>query len=273
MVPYPISYGVLEITAKRTAMKIRSAALAWRSPSSAAIALTATVLSYNGAIGRDPISGIPTLVDGDTVQIGITKIRLEGIDAPESDQICLDAAGDVWNCGISSRDALAKRTSGQTWKCHATGIDRYNRTLARCEVGGEDIQRWMVRNGWALSFVRYSRAYDAEEVKAKSAKAGLWSGAFIAPWDWRGKNPSDKTILGSVAVPANAPALMTAQGLAHEPVGGDCAIKGNVNRKGECIFHVPGSRYYTSVKMDLAKGKRWFCTAVEAVAAGCRAAK
>jgi endonuclease YncB( thermonuclease family) len=258
---------------ERTAMKIRSAAPARRSTVSAAIALTATVLFHNGATGGDPVSGVPTVVDGDTVQIGITKIRLEGIDAPESDQICLDSAGKAWNCGISSRDELAKRTSGRTWHCHATGLDRYNRTLARCEVGGEDIQRWMVRNGWALSFVRYSRAYDAEEVKARSAKAGLWSGAFIAPWDWRGRNSSQTIILGSVAVPTTARALLIAPGLARKAVGGDCSIKGNVNRKGECIFHMPGSRYYSSVKMDLNKGKRWFCTAVEAEASGCRAAK
>jgi hypothetical protein len=67
--------------------------------------------------------------------------------------------------------------------------------------------------------------------------------------------------------------LLISPRLAQAPLAGDCAIKANVNRKSECIFHMPGSRYYDMVKMDLARGKRWFCTAIEAEAAGCRAAK
>jgi endonuclease YncB( thermonuclease family) len=224
------------------------------------------------AVGREPISGVPQIVDGDTVWIGAVKIRLQGIDAPETDQICLDPAGKAWNCGISSRDELAKRTSGQIWKCHVTGTDRYRRDLARCEVNGEDIQRWMVRNGWALSFVRYSHTYDADEADAKAAKAGLWAGAFIAPWDWRGRG-ARTVILGSFAVPTNAQAVLISPRLTRAPVMGDCAIKGNVTRSGECIFHMPGSRYYDKVKMDLTKGKRWFCTTAEAEAAGCRSSK
>jgi endonuclease YncB( thermonuclease family) len=251
-------------------MKFRAPALVWLAHVATVTAIT--VFLHDAAIGRDPISGVPLIVDGDTVWIGATKIRLEGIDAPESDQMCLNPTGKAWNCGIASRDELAKRTSGKVWSCQATGTDRYGRTLARCEVGGEDIQRWMVRNGWALSFVRYSRAYDADEADATSAKAGLWAGAFIAPWDWRGRTRRT-VILGSVAVPINAQALLIAPRLAQVPVTGDCAIKGNVNRKGECIFHMPGSRYYDVVKMDLAKGKRWFCTPTEAEAAGCRAVK
>jgi endonuclease YncB( thermonuclease family) len=255
-------------------MKFRAPILAWVGQLAAATVIATVIMAlfYEAALGRDPISGVPLIVDGDTVSLGSTKIRLEGIDAPESDQLCLNSTGKAWNCGISSRDELAKRTLGQVWKCYPTGVDRYNRTLARCEAGGEDIQRWMVRNGWALSFVRYSRAYDADEAEAKSAKAGIWAGAFIAPWDWRGRNPRT-VILGSVVVPTNAQALLISPRLAQVPVTADCAIKGNVNRKGECIFHMPGSRYYDVVKMDLAKGKRWFCTPNEAEAAGCRAAK
>jgi endonuclease YncB( thermonuclease family) len=237
------------------------------------VALIAIAVFPNDtAIGRDPISGVPRVVDGDTVWIGASKIRLEGIDAPETDQICLDPAGKAWNCGISSRDELTKRTSGQVWTCHVSGKDRYQRDLARCDVNGEDIQRWMVRNGWALSFVRYSHAYDADEADAKAAKAGLWAGAFIAPWDWRARSPRT-VILGSLVVPTNAQKLLISPRLAQGPPTGDCTIKGNVNRSGECIFHMPGSRYYDRVKMDLAKGKRWFCTASEAEAADCRASK
>lgn len=238
----------------------------------AALATSAAVLILDPAIARDGISGVPQIVDGDTVWVGNTKIRLEGIDAPESDQICLTSNGEAWSCGISSRDELAKRASGRVWECHATGTDRYGRTLARCQVDGEDIQRWMVRSGWALSLVRYSHSYDADEADGKASKSGLWAGAFIAPWDWR-RRSSQTVILGSTAVPTKAQASLITRGFADQPAARECSIKGNVNRKGECIFHMPGSRYYDMVKMDSTKGKRWFCTPAEAEAAGCRAAK
>jgi endonuclease YncB( thermonuclease family) len=131
------------------------------------------------------ITGVPRIVDGDTVEIGQVKVRLSGIDAPETDQICLDAKGEKWACGIAARDELIRHSNGQAWECTTTGTDQYGRSLAGCFIEGEDVSKWMVRSGWALSFVRYSHAYDADEVAARGNRAGLWSGSFIAPWDWR----------------------------------------------------------------------------------------
>jgi len=147
------------------------------------------------------VAGVPHMVDGDTVEIGQVKMRLSGIDAPDTDQICLDARGEKWACGIAARDELIRHSNGQIWECTTTGIDQYGRSLAKCFIEGEDT--WMVRSGWALSLVRYSHAYDADEVKAKDARAGLWSGSFIAPWDWRHRNKST-IILGAASVPVNA---------------------------------------------------------------------
>jgi endonuclease YncB( thermonuclease family) len=161
------------------------------------------------AMATDVI-GIPRIVDGDTVQIDATKIRLTGIDAPETDQVCLDPIGERWACGITARDELVEHVGGRPWTCHISGADRYGRSLAACEVDGEDIQRWMVRSGWALSFVRYSHAYDADEAMARSAQEGIWVGAFIAPWDWRHRSVTT-TILGATSVP------VTAQGALLKP--------------------------------------------------------
>jgi endonuclease YncB( thermonuclease family) len=97
------------------------------------------------------------------VEIGATKIRLVGIDAPETDQLCIDKNGGSWPCGVTARDELVRHVGSQPWSCLVTAKDRYGRSLARCESGGEDIEKWMVRNGWALSFVRYSHVYDKEE--------------------------------------------------------------------------------------------------------------
>jgi endonuclease YncB( thermonuclease family) len=133
------------------------------------------------------VTGMPRIVDGDTIQIDVTKIRLSGIDAPETDQLCLDEKGQRWSCGITSRDELVRHAGNKPWTCHVTGTDRYGRSLATCEVNGEDIERWMVKSGWALAFVRYSHAYDNDETIARNAHIGLWAGAFIVPWDWRSR--------------------------------------------------------------------------------------
>ena len=149
------------------------------------------------------LTGVPHIHDGDTVEIRGVKVRITGIDAPEMDQRCLDAKGKLSECGIEVRNQLTKKAAGRQWTCRVSGKDRYGRSLASCHVDGEDIARWMVRSGLALSFKRYSHEYDAEETTAIEARAGLWSGAFIAPWDWRSRNTSTE-ILGAVSVPIDA---------------------------------------------------------------------
>jgi endonuclease YncB( thermonuclease family) len=93
------------------------------------------------------------------------------------------------------------------WTCYVTNLDRYKRSLAACGVNGEDIQRWLVRSGWALSFVRYSHRYDADEAMARDAGDGIWAVAFIAPWEWRHRNVTT-TILGATSVPVDAQGIL-----------------------------------------------------------------
>src|SRR3979490_2077638 len=219
------------------------------------------------------IVGIAKVREGDHVQIGSNRIRLGGIDAPSVDQLCLNNAGERWNWGAAARDELIKHADNKTWTCHTRQVvDRRGRTVARCEVDGEDIQKWMVRNGWALSYGRGSPDYDEEEEAARRAKAGMWQGAFIAPWDWRVRNKKT-AILGSVKPPDNANTILLASASGPVAPSPDCTIKGNVNRSGECIYHQPTSRWYAKIKMQIAKGTRWFCSADEAAAPGCRETK
>ena len=103
----------------------------------------------NAAIAEEFV-GIPTITDGDTVVIGETKIRLLDMDAPESDQFCLDKKGEAWSCGIAAREALGKKVTGKEWHCQSVQNDRYGRSLASCTVEGENISGWMVREGWAV---------------------------------------------------------------------------------------------------------------------------
>jgi endonuclease YncB( thermonuclease family) len=215
------------------------------------------------------IAGVARVREGDSVQIGNARIRLGGIDAPSSDQLCLNTKGERWTCGVAARDELIKHVEGKSWVCHPRSIDRRGRTVARCEVGGEDIQKWLVRNGWALAYKRISHDYDADELAAREAKAGMWQGAFIAPWDWRVRNKKT-TILGAVKPPESAHLILLASASGPVAPSPDCTIKGNVNSSGECIYHTPSSRWYTQIRMRISKGTRWFCSVEEAEAAGFR---
>jgi endonuclease YncB( thermonuclease family) len=233
--------------------------------------LLAALLFVGNAHASELITGVARIVDGDTLVVGDIKVRLEGIDAPETDQLCLDAHSVKWTCGIAARDQLVSHIDNRPIQCKPTGSDRYSRTLAVCTLADEDLNAWMVREGWALAFVRYSSAYVGEEAQARTKQRGLWSGAFIAPWDWRHRD-SGTVILGALSVPIDAQKQLLAPKSAEGAPSLDCTIKGNVNRKGERIYHMPGGVDYSRINMDVP-GKRWFCSEDEAEAAGWRPAR
>jgi hypothetical protein len=210
------------------------------------------------------------VVDGDTLVIGAERIRLEGIDAPETDQVCLDRGGARWTCGLTARNRLREHIAGREVSCAPTGADRYRRTLAVCRLAGEDLNGWLVREGLALAYVQYSRAYTADEASARNAQRGMWEGAFIAPWDWRHRD-KQTVILGALSVPVTAQAQLLAPASSIGAPSPECTIKGNVNRRGERIYHMPGQSHYAQVNMA-DPAKRWFCSEVEAEAAGWRRA-
>ena len=216
------------------------------------------------------ITGVPKIREADHIQIGNARIRLGGIDGPQGDQLCLNPKGERWACGAAARDELIKYAGTKTWSCNRRQVtDRRGRIVARCEVDGEDIQKWLVRNGWALSYARFSKDYEPDEKAAREAKAGMWAGAFIAPWDWRARNKKT-AILGAAKPPENASTILQASASGPSAPSPDCTIKGNVNRSGECIYHTPASRWYAKIEMHVSKGTRWFCSVEEAEAAGCR---
>src|SRR2546430_10717457 len=118
------------------------------------------------------ITGVRKIREGDHIQIGNTRIRLGGIDAPSVDQLCLNNKGERWTCGVAARDELIKHADNKPWTCHTRQtIDRRGRTVARCEVDGEDIQKWLVSNGWALAYGRFFHDYDADEKAGPDARA------------------------------------------------------------------------------------------------------
>ena len=126
------------------------------------------------------------MTDGDTIRIGNTRIRLHGIDAPETNQIC-ERNGKKWRCGRESTKALKTVIGEKSVSCSKRDIDRYGRVVAVCRAGSINLNAWMVGNGWAVAYRRYSRDYIADEREAKASRHGMWSGKFIMPWDWRKK--------------------------------------------------------------------------------------
>lgn len=191
------------------------------------------------------LDGPVRVIDGDTLEISGERVRLFGIDAPEHDQRCTDAAGRPWVCGTRATEALRDLVQGRAVRCSGEEQDRYGRLVARCTVAGRDLGAAMVRDGMAFAYRRYSLDYVAEEGRAKAARRGIWAGAA--------ENPAE--------VRAGARPLQAA------PKG--CAIKGNISSRGR-IYHLPGDRSYARTRINTATGERWFCTEAEARAAGWR---
>jgi endonuclease YncB( thermonuclease family) len=151
-----------------------------------AIALT-TLLTFS-AMAREPASpivGRASVIDGDTIEIRRLRIRLFGIDAPESRQTCTDQAGATFRCGQKAAQALDHRISDGVVTCEPKDRDRYGRVVAVCRAYGEDLSAWMAGLGWALAFRRYSEQYVPAEELAQRRKAGMWAGQFVPPWEWR----------------------------------------------------------------------------------------
>jgi endonuclease YncB( thermonuclease family) len=201
------------------------------------------------------LAGPLHVIDGDTFDVGETRIRLHGVDAPERAQTCLDENGAAWDCGDWATDEARAAWEGRDATCEIVETDRYGRTVSRCTVDGQDLGATLVSKGMAMAYVAYSEDYLPEQARAHAAGSGLWRGTFQMPWDWR-RDPQELSVTRVEPVSAG---------------GEDCAIKGNISGAGR-IYHLPGSRHYDRTRIDESEGERWFCTSTEAEAAGWRAA-
>ena len=150
----------------------------------ALLLLTVALLSLP-VLAAEPLVGTASVIDGDTIEIHGARIRLEATDAIESSQRCVLPDGRAWRCGRDSAFALAGKIDRCPVTCEVSGRDRYGRLVATCYVGREDLNAWMVRNGWAVAYRRYGRQYIDEEDAARRERRGIWASNFEMPWDWR----------------------------------------------------------------------------------------
>ncbi len=192
------------------------------------------------------VAGQVRVVDGDTVDIRGQKVRLLGIDAPESAQRC-----NGLPCGQEATAFLKEMVAGQDVTCEGEEFDAYDRLLGHCFVGKQDIGSQMVQSGHAAAYVRYSDDYLPLQVEAYESGRGMWqNGVPQMPWDYRHQRW---------------------QVTAQEAPRPGCPIKGNINARGQRIYHTPYSQFYEQTIIRTEFGERWFCSEAEALAAGWRA--
>jgi endonuclease YncB( thermonuclease family) len=161
----------------------------------AVIASLAFIVS--GATWSDSFVGQASVIDGDTLEIHETRIRLWGVDAPESNQLCRREDSEQYRCGAQAANELDAFVARRLVNCVPISLDRYGRTVATCSVDGTDLGEWLVRKGLALDWPEYSKGmYDTVKREAEQAGRGMWKGSYVEPWLYRvciraGGRPAD----------------------------------------------------------------------------------
>lgn len=189
------------------------------------------------------------VIDGDTFDVGETRVRIHGIDAPETKQTCATEQGVTWGCGAWVNTQVALMYEGKQARCEAVDTDRYGRVVARCFVDGADVGEALVSGGLAYAYRKYSWDYDLAEKQAAVSDRGLHAMRVQTPAQYR-----------KTRVKGRIPQ-------------GKCRIKGNISRKGVHIYHMPGQEHYERTGINESKGEQWFCSEAEAVQAGWRRAR
>jgi endonuclease YncB( thermonuclease family) len=211
------------------------------------VALTVLIAAPLNANG-ETVAGHASIVDGDTLVVQGTVIRLHGLDAAESGQRCISVDKRIARPGDDAEERLTALTRPSV-TCTGSLHDDYGRLIAKCSTADKvEINRALVAEGLAWAYVKFSGDYVKDEAKAKDAGLGIWSMRCEPPWEFRAKR-------WEVAIQ-------------KAPDG--CPIKGNISERGR-IYHTPWSRHYSATKISAEKGERWFCNEGEALAAGWRA--
>lgn len=227
------------------------------------------------------------VVDGDTINVrldsGPITIRLHGIDTPERKQ----------DFNVAATKALRRFVEGEALEIEPIEqTDGYGRMVAKVFVRGDDINARMVATGYAWAYRQYLRhapvdeRYCRLEAEARAAGRGVWVGSpqsWEPPWTYRARGRG-RDVPDISYAKETAERCVAAIGRKDPDSGvrppsdvsapsSSCPIKGNINSKGERIYHSPGMPSYASTRIDTQKGERWFCSVAEAEHAGWRAPK
>jgi endonuclease YncB( thermonuclease family) len=218
------------------------------------------------------------VTDGDTLLVNETIYRLDGVDAPKTDQVCLDDKGAKWPCGIEARDRLREWIGTRALRCEDKGADRNfkKRRIGLCWLEGEktSLNQWLVREGWALNADSSAKGrFRADEQYARDHRKGLWKGCFVSPMALRRYTISTATLMGAGCPRENNWPAREMLFPDHPSMPPGCPIKGRVALRSQVtgyqgIYHLEGCRSYARTQNP----HRWFCSEEEAQAAGFRKA-
>jgi endonuclease YncB( thermonuclease family) len=219
----------------------------------------------------------PTVRDGSTLQLGNMTYRLDGIDAPPVDQLCIDEHADSWTCGIEARDQLIKLIGGRQVRCDDLGIDPSykKRHLGVCRIEGDptSLTQLLVRQGFALNVEASATGrFKGDEARAKDDRQGLWKGCFVAPAEFR-HGRRDGILLGGSCRADRDREIRAALFPENFVMPAGCNIKGKYAVRARVtgnigIYHLQACRSYPG----LTEPDRWFCSEEDAQAAGFRRA-
>lgn len=204
-------------------------------------------------------AGTAEVKDGDSLVVDGRQVRLFGIDAPELVQTC-QTDGKEWSCGEEAKLNLKTLVEGKRVECSSNAVDIHGRHLSVCSIGDSSLNATMVEYGWAVAYRDYSSDYVANETRAKANRTGIWSSTFVAPSEFRHGPEIAAEIRQQRSTPQRGQQ-------AQQTKSYGCAIKGNRNRKGQWIYHLPGMPYY-----NVTRAEEMFCSEAEARAAGYRRA-
>jgi endonuclease YncB( thermonuclease family) len=239
------------------------------------LAILATLLTGPGW------AAAPDIKDGGTIELAGTTYRLDGIDAPELDQMCVDDHADPWTCGVEARDRLVKTIGKRNVRCRDLGPDptTRKRRTGICTIDGEaaSLNQMLVVQGFALDFEPAAKdstkgRFKADEAKARDARSGLWKGCFVAPQEFR-KWQKTTPLLGAACRSDKDRELREILFPDEPAMPPGCPIKARFAVRARVtgnigIYQLQGCRSYAG----LTKPNRWFCSEEDAQAAGFRKA-
>jgi len=215
--------------------------------------------------------------DGNTIQLGEVIYRLDGIDAPELDQTCIDDQADPWTCGVEAREQLIKLIGGRQVGCDDLGPDKTarKRHIGLCTVEGEatSLNQELVRQGFALDFEPFAKGrFLQDEAGARDGRLGLWKGCFVAPQEFR-LGQRDGSLHGAACRTDRDRQIREALFPEDIAMPSDCSIKGKFAARARVtgnvgIYHLRACPSYPAI----TKPDRWFCSEDDAEAAGFRRA-
>jgi endonuclease YncB( thermonuclease family) len=240
------------------------------------LAMRALIAAFLIIAATPSWAGEVSVADGDTLILDGVAYRLDGIEAPRTDQTCLDDKGAAWKCGIEARNRLRDHVGKRNVRCTDKGSDSVyrKRHVGDCSVAGEaiSINQWMVREGLALNLDRSAKGrFKADRDNASNNRIGLWKGCFVSPEALRRFTISTAPLLGAACPKANNWPIREMLFPAYPAMPPDCTIKGRVGLRSQItgylgIYHLPSCRSYERTKQP----HRWFCSEEEAQAEGFR---